>query len=137
MPLHLAPLALLALLLAACSTPERASGSPDATPADATPPEASIVGTWELVAQEGYPEGQELEQRRLTFYDDGRMVFATVVGGQATEQEMQYRLEGDRLVTATGVGGPAARASRYSLDGDRLVIEQPETGQRDVYRRVR
>ena len=157
MPLRLAPLALLAVLLVACGDTgptqspnpparppasgeaEEGAGEDTATPRDedATPSEDGIVGTWELVAQEGYGDPQEVPEQRLTFYDDGRMVMTTVIDGQRSEQEMQYRIDGDQLVQAVGVGAAVAQASRWSIEGDRLTIEQPETGTRDVYRRVR
>ena len=62
-----------------------------------------LAGTWELVAQEGYPDThpEDVEQR-LTFGADGTLTQATrlTVEGEPVEQEqaMRYRVEGDALV---------------------------------------
>lgn len=143
MRLHLFPLPLLLVLLAACNGPREAPGadgpSVDSEASEDAPTSGDgVVGTWELVAQEGYPGDPPGDVvQRLTFFESGRMIFATEVDGEVMEQEMQYRLEGDQLVQVMGAGGAVAQVSRWSLDGDRLTIEQPQTGYRDVYRRVR
>ena len=142
MPRRLLMLPLL-LALAACNGTRTPSDAPAPSGEEAAaeePPqnEGSIAGTWERVAQEGYPDGHPGNvPQHLTFYEDGRMTLTTWTDGEPSEHEMTYRLEGDRLVQAMGTGAAVARTSRWELAGDRLVIEQPETGERDVYRRVR
>ncbi|MDX1420096.1 MAG: hypothetical protein R3181_09025 [Rubricoccaceae bacterium] len=142
MRLRLVPLSLLLLALAACNGPREstaASGplADGGAPEDAPMGGDGLVGTWERVAQEGYPgDPPDVGVQRLTFFEGGRMTVATEVGGERLEQEMQYRLEGDQLVQISGAGTAVAQVSRWSLDGDRLTIEQPQTGYRDVYRRL-
>lgn len=95
----------------------------------------ALVGTWKLVDQEGYPEGQPKDvEQRMTFEADGtlRSFTRVTVEGKPTEQEqtMRYRVDGDRLIL---VLENFEMPARHRIEDGRLVVEK--SGRRDIYER--
>jgi hypothetical protein len=90
-----APLALLASSVAACS------GAPD--------PSASVVGRWTTGRQAEYPP----YERTLTFHPDGRF---------ASEVRTYGAVPGQRLGDAAGASSASRLAGTYRVSGDRLVL---------------
>ncbi|MDT0631750.1 hypothetical protein RQM47_05485 [Rubrivirga sp. S365] len=130
---------LLVLLLTAAGG---AAAQADVPPADLPPLPAALQGAWEMVEAPAYDAGPTIH--RLWIRVEGNRVTqrdSLSLGNRHAARDFTATCaEADGLVscwpsdrgTQTGYGG----LGRYRVDGDALVFEDPDRGDRIVLRRA-
>jgi hypothetical protein len=90
---------------------------------------SALIGCWQLVKAEGQP----YEPAEADFRGDGRLFYSVLSGERWRIMRLQYRIEGDTLVTDQP-SSPREERSRFVLEPDGTLTME-FGGIKSVFRR--